>query len=255
MIGLATWHQGRCGSSVLGSLLNQHSQIHAQNEIFSRYMPRRWGERQVPPMQEVLASAVREAKKPVVNIEVKCLQAQNFSLYPKASFRDWLQCAASHGFKRHLLIHRRNGLRRLVSHLMAQRSGIYVQPQDARPRELADRQITIDLKAICEGVETHSLLGWLERYDDAHRQLLEELRKWCREQKQPAPLELIYEEMIEPSPQLAYRKICTALELEPEPVQVRLKRINPEPLAQLICNWAEIESLLTHTRFAWMLAA
>ena len=50
MNGVVTWHQGRCGSSVLGSLLNQHSRIQAQNEIFSGYMPRRWGEKPVPPM-------------------------------------------------------------------------------------------------------------------------------------------------------------------------------------------------------------
>ena len=58
-----------------------------------------------------------------------------------------------------------------------------------------------------------------------------------------------------PSPQLAYGQVCAALGLEPEPVQVRLKRINPEPLVQLIRNWTEIEALLSPTRFAWMLAA
>ena len=255
MNGVVTWHQGRCGSSVLGSLLNQHSRIQAQNEIFSRYMPRRWGEKPVPPMPDVLASAVRDAKKPVLNIEVKCLSAQNFALYPTASFRDWLMTTADHGFHRHLLIHRRNGLRRVVSHLMAQNSGIYVQQQDAQPRDLADRQLTIDLKAIHEGVETHSLLGWLELYDQTHQQLRHTLHQWCDEQKQPRPLELIYEEVIEPTPQLAYAQVCATLELEPEAVQVRLKRINPEPLTQLICNWSEIESLLAPTRFAWMLAA
>ena len=81
------------------------------------------------------------------------------------------------------------------------------------------------------------------------------LQQWCQEQQQTPPLELIYEEVIEPSPQLAYGQVCAALELEPEPVQVRLKRINPEPLVQLIRNWAEIEALLAPTRFAWMLAA
>ena len=253
MIGLVTWHQGRCGSSVLSSLLNQHSRIQAQNEIFSRYMPRRWGDKPVPPIQEVLGGAVRDARKPVLNIEVKCLSAQNFALYPKACFRDWIEATASHGFQRHLMVHRRNGLRRLVSHLMAQRSGVYVQQQDAKSLELADRQLTIDLEAIHEGVEAHSLLGWLERYDHTHKQLRDGLQQWCHEQQQEPPLELIYEEVIEPSPQLAYNQVCAAMKLEPEPVQVRLKRINPEPLAQLICNWQEIEALLAPTCFSWML--
>ena len=255
MIGLATWHQGRCGSSVLNSLLNQHSRIQGQNEIFSRYMPRRWGDKPVPPMQQVLAEAVQQASKPVLNIEIKCLSAQNFALYPDAALNDWLAAIAGHGFQRHLLIHRRNGLRRLVSHLLAQRSGVFVQRQEDAAAPLAERQLTIDVEAIREGVETHALLGWLERYDHCHQQLRDGLQQWCREQQLPPPLELIYEDAIEPSPQLAYAQVCAALELEPEPVTVRFRRINPEPLPQLIRNWAEIEALLAPTRFAWMLAA
>ena len=255
MIGLATWHQGRCGSSVLGSLLSQHSRVQTHNEIFSRYMPRRYGDQPVPTMQEVLAEAVRESTKPVVNIEIKCLSAQNFALYPKASFIDWLSTAAQLGFEHHLLIHRRNGLRRLVSHLMAQQNGVYVKQQASSPISIASRKLIIEPAAINEGVETHSLLEWLDRYDHTHEQLRDGLQRWCKQQQQQPPLELIYEESIESSPQLGYKQVCAVLGLDPEPVQVRLKRINPEPLAQLISNWPEIEALLEPTRFAWMLAA
>ena len=255
MIGLATWHQGRCGSSVLGSMLNQHSQIQAQNEIFSRYMPRRWGDRPVPSMNEVLSAATGEASKPVLNIEIKCLSAQNFALYPQATFQDWLRAVAGHGFERHLLIHRRNGLRRMVSHLMAQRTGVYVQRRHAAATALADRRITIEPAAIREGVETHSLLEWLNLYEHTHQQLRKDLNCWCEAQRQQPPLELIYEEAIEPSPQLAYHQVCESLGLESEPVRVRLERINPEPLAQLISNWDDIAALLAPTRFVWMLEA
>ena len=66
---------------------------------------------------------------------------------------------------------------------------------------------------------------------------------------------MIYEEAIEPSPQLAYHQVCESLGLESEPVRVRLERINPEPLAQLISNWDDIAALLAPTRFVWMLEA
>tara|TARA_Y100001933_G_C19008429_1_gene567643 strand:- start:4610 stop:5230 length:621 start_codon:yes stop_codon:yes gene_type:complete len=204
-------------------------------------------------MRKVLDDAVQRAKKPIVNIEVKCLSAQNFALYPTANFQDWLEAAASHGFERHLLIARRNGLRRLLSHLMAQRSGVYVKQQYDESLPLAERQITIDVNAIQEGLETHSLLDWLELYEQTHWQLRDDLKQWCMERQQPPPLELIYEEVIEPSPQLAYSKVCNALGLATEPVHVRFRRINPEPLVQLIRNWQEIETLLTPTRFSWML--
>ena len=120
MIGVATWHEGRCGSSVLGSLLNQHSQIQAANEIFSRYMPRRWGDKPVPAIPDVLHQAMATASKPVLQIEIKSLRAQNRSLYPGLTLEDWLDQLFAHGFQRQVILHRRNGLRRLVSHLMAQ---------------------------------------------------------------------------------------------------------------------------------------
>ena len=255
MIGLVTWHQGRCGSSVLGSLLNQHSQIQTFNEVFSKHMPRRRGDQPIPRMAEVLEGSVLACVKPVLNLEIKYLSAQNFALYPTAHVDDWFTELSGYGLRRHLLIHRRNGLRRVVSHLMAQRTGVYVQQKNVLPSRDVSRQLTIDKASITEGFETHSLLGWLEVYDQAHHQMREGLTAWCSQHQQPAPLELFYEEMIEPSPQLAYAQVCVALGLEQEPAVVKLQRINPEPLSQLIRNWSEIKALLAPTRFAWMLAA
>ena len=72
MIGLLTWHQGRCGSSVLGSLLGQHPQITVHNEIFSKYMPRRRGNDPLPSMAEVFAEVVSGDKHCLyADIEIK----------------------------------------------------------------------------------------------------------------------------------------------------------------------------------------
>ena len=253
MIGVATWHEGRCGSSVLGALLNQHSQIHAANEIFSRYMPRRWGDKPVPAIAEVLHQAMATASKPVLQIEIKSLRAQNRSLYPGVTLEHWFEQLLAHGFQRQVILHRRNGLRRLVSHLMAQRSGVFVQSA-AEP--LAERQpLQINTSAIREGAETHDLVHWLDLYATTHQQLVEALERFCVAQGLPAPLELVYEESLEANPQVAYRELCTWLELEPEPVTLLHRRINPEPLPQLIANWEEICSLIEPTPYAWMLAA
>ena len=253
MIGVATWHEGRCGSSVLGALLNQHSQIQAANEIFSRYMPRRWGDKPVPAMPEVLQQAVAQARKPVLQIEIKSLRAQNRSLYPERTLGYWFDQLLAHGFRRQVVLHRRNGLRRLVSHLMAQRSGVFVQSA-AEP--LAERTpLLINTKAIQEGAETHDLLHWLDLYATTHQQLVEALERFCAAQALPPPLQLIYEESLEMDPQAAYRQLCAWLELEPEPVTLLHRRINPEPLPQLIANWEEICGLIEPTAYAWMLAA
>ena len=253
MIGVATWHEGRCGSSVLGALLNQHSQIQAANEIFSRYMPRRWGDQPVPAMPEVLYQTVVQASKPVLQIEIKSLRAQNRSLYPELALRYWFDQLLVHGFQRHVTLHRRNGLRRLVSHLMAQRSGVFVQSSGAPP--LRREPLTVNTTSIREGAETHDLLHWLDLYASTHRTLVEALERFCAARALPSPLQLIYEDSLEADPQLAYQQLCAWLELEPEPVTLLHRRINPEPLSQLIANWGEICDLIAPTPHAWMLAA
>ena len=253
MTGVATWHEGRCGSSVLGALLKQHSQIDAANEIFSRYMPRRWGDKPVPAMPDVLRQAMAAASKPVLQIEIKSLRAQNRSLYPELPLEHWFEQLLAQGVQRQVILHRRNGLRRLVSHLMAQRSGVFVQSA-AEP--LVQRPLLfIDTSAIQEGTETHDLLHWLDLYATTHQQLVEALQQFCGAQGLPAPLQLVYEESLEADPQVAYRQLCVWLELELEPVTLLHRRINPEPLPQLIANWEEICGLVEPTPYAWMLAA
>ncbi len=71
----------------------------------------------------------------------------------------------------------------------------------------------------------------------------------------PAPLQLLYEESLEADPQVAYRQLCAWLELEAKPVTLLHRRLNPEPLPQLIANWKEICGLLEPTPHAWMLVA
>ena len=253
MIGVATWHEGRCGSSVLGALLNQHSQIQAANEIFSRYMPRRWGDKPVPPIDRVLQQTVAEARQPVLNIEIKSLRAQNRSLYADLPLEHWFEQLLAHGFRRQLILHRCNGLRRMVSHLMAQRSGVYVQASAAPEHERSP--LLVNTAAIQEGAETHDLVHWLDIHAATHREMVEALQHFCASHALPAPLQLVYEESLEADPQVAYRQVCEWLELKPEPVTLLHRRINPEPLPQLIATWGEICRLIEPTTHAWMLAA
>ena len=249
--GIVTWHQGRCGSSVLGSLLNQHSQIQAANEIFSRYMPRRWGDRPVPAMHEVLQGTLAERSKPVLNIEIKSLHAQNRSLYPDQKLSDWLNLLRSHGFRRHVLLRRRHGLRRLTSHLMAQQTGVFVQPTQAP--STCQQPLLINTAAIREGAATYDLQHWLDLYVATHSEVLNAVQCFCSVNGLKAPLQLDYEDVIEDNPVRAYLQICGWLDLEPEPVTIQQRRINPEPLHQLIANWDEIVQLLESTTHAWML--
>ena len=220
-IGVVNWHIGRCGSSVLGSLLAQHAEITYSNEIFSPYMPRRRGNRILPE--------------------------QNLGLYPNLSRSDWVSRFASLGCQHHLVMRRRNGLRRMVSHVRASSSGVYVSATSASAPSQA---VTIPLENIVHGFRQRSLLEWLEVYEDGHVMMQEALSD-----AEVPSLELVYEEDLEDSPLQAYQRVCQFLELEPGAPELRYRKINRGKLRDLIANFEAIESCLSTTRFAWMLDA
>ena len=67
-------------------------------------------------------------------------------------------------------------------------------------------------------------------------------------------LELVYEDMIQ-SPRQVFASVGAYLGVDGiDPGKIRLKKQNPEGLAQLIMNYDEIEALLKNTRFAEYIA-
>ena len=255
MPGVVNWHIGRCGSSVLGSLLKQHPQIAYSNEIYSRYMPRRRGSKQLPALAQVLDQVRQGLALPWHCFEVKHLPDQNLGLYPGLTHRDWLQTFLERGYEQHLVMTRRNGLRRIVSHLRAAQTREYVRKEQGQAGGVDPEPLVIPLEGISHGFAQRSLLAWLEIYEQGHAAMLELLQTAQRQQPDLAWMELVYEDHIEPDPCIAYSMVCEQLRIPASPVTVTLRQINPGPLSALISNYDEICRVLSSTRFAWMLEA
>lgn len=246
-IGVVNWHIGRCGSSVLGSLLAQQPEITYSNEIFSPYMPRRRGSRVLPLLEEVLEQAQQGVQTPFHLFEVKHLPAQNLGLYPGLAASDWLSRFARLGCTHHVLMCRRNGLRRMLSHVRASRTGVYVSSNDAA---CPDQPVTMPLEHITHGFESRSLVEWLQAYEEGHG-----LMQRVFTQAQVRWLELVYEDDIEESPLQGYQRVCDFLGLVPVNPILRYRKINRGDLRDLIANFEAVESCLAMTPFAWMLYA
>ncbi len=249
--GVVNWHLGRCGSSVLGSLLAQHSAIDYSNEIFSPYMPRRRGEKQLPSLVDVVREAQSSLSSPWHLFEVKHLAAQNLGLYPELKLKDWLSAFHGLGFRRYLLMGRRNGLRRMLSHVCAAQTGVYVD----HGKSSASGQVPVILPTenVVHGFQSSSLLDWLEEYESGHQIIKNALVDWSKRHADVAWLELTYEDDIEFSPLIAYKRVCEFLGLQSEEPILTHRRINRGSLTQLVANFDEICHLLQPTRFAWML--
>lgn len=250
--GLVNWHIGRCGSSVLGSLVGQHSKVQSDREIFSRYMPRRWGVGPRPSMDFVFCCTREARRKPNQMIEIKHLPEQNLGLYPGASIEQWLAIAALNGFTKHIITFRRNGLKRLVSHALAQQTGRYVL-KAGDEYFVEPIRFRLNCHEVQEGFGSNGVIAWLSRYEEAHMNLRRKLGEWCQESDSAGVCELIYEEDIERDPLIGYAKVCGCLGVSPEqPMVTHLKVVN-EPLSSVLTNFSEVKALLSGSRFEWML--
>ena len=253
MSGVVNWHIGRCGSSVLGSLLAQHPSIAYSNEIYSRYMPRRRGSSTLPSIGSVLEQAEQAVSGSNLHLfEVKHLPDQNLGLYPQFDVQDWLNLFFVHGYKHHLLMRRRNGLRRIVSHVRAAHSGQYVLGSSSDAVNYSP--ITIPLEGIVHGFGTRTLLGWLEEYERGHEVMCDCLCDLDKSNPDFSWLELVYEDRIEHDPRMAYRDVCDFLGLPAVDVDLRYRKMSPGRLVDLIDNLDEVRDCLFPTRFAWMLS-
>ena len=90
-------------------------------------MPRRRGLSSLPTIDSVLEQAEQASTGCDLHLfEVKHLPDQNLGLYPQLEVQDWLNLFFAQGYRHHLLMRRRNGLRRIISHVRASQSGQYV---------------------------------------------------------------------------------------------------------------------------------
>ena len=206
----------------------------------------------MPSIVSVLAQAEQATSGCDLHLfEVKHLPDQNLGLYPQLGVQDWMNLFFAQGYKHHLLMRRRNGLRRIVSHFRAAQSGQYVLGSsgfvDGSP-------ITIPLEEIVHGCGTRTLLGWLEEYDRGHQVMQDCFDALDKSNSDFSWLELVYEDHIEHDPRNAYRKVCDFLGLHAVDVDLRFRKMSPGRLADLIANLDEVRDCLSATRFAWMLS-
>lgn len=236
---------------MLGSLLAQNSHIAYSNEIYSRYMPRRRGNQVLPSLGQVLDSAREGVYRPWHLFEIKHLSDQNLGLYPMLSRLDWLQYLIANGYRHHVVMRRRNGLRRIVSHLRAAQTGQYVV-NSVRHLQ-SPLKVEVSLESIVHGFASRSLLEWLEIYEQGHEEMMSVLKECYLNDGSIAFLELTYEDNIQNDPIKAYRMVCEFLSVPCESVDVRHAAINSGLLTDLISNFDAVCDCLSTTRFAWML--
>lgn len=243
--GIFMWHHGRCGSTVLGRVLNQHPAIRWRGEIYEPY-----ADAGTPRLnfRDDLKYTQLECGRKLPGFEIKGLPSQHLPTLG-VSLRQFLDAVRELGFSHGIFLDRRNTLRKLISvQIVDQGLRQSYHTAVGKDADLKGR-LRVDPQRIRIQGKHAPLLDMIRHIEEETgkaRQLMAEYFDF---------LPLYYEDHIEADPLVAYREILAHLGLPPHEAQVTLKRVNVKTLQELVENYREVEDLLAGTRYEWMLAS
>ena len=234
---VALFHIGRCGSTVLTELLDQHPKMYWDGETYGRVLDELKDAGQdrstsgFDPATYVEQRLQRSGSR-WFGYDVKFFHVTDFNV----TVDDYVNQITSRGITHLVVLRRRNYLRKVVSTEIGQLRGWY-HKRDG----LAVERIRLNFSA----KDLSRLLGQFEQWDREYA-ILDGVSA-----AHPV-LQIDYETHIENDPRVAYKMVSDFLGLAPFETQVTLRRANPEPLSDLVENLDEVEAVLRGTSYAWM---
>ncbi len=267
------FHEGRCGSTILGDLLDQHPKIkwmaepywsilnswrmkwlvHRGEEkdiLFSKdllntYAKMKKGELNILPEGEDVFSALETWRKAstekFLGVEIQFFELDLFNI----RFKDYIQNVKEKGTPHFIVLERKNQLRTATSFLIAAKNLQF--------------HITSDKKAQVTKIKINPSSMFLKDKEITLIEHLQETKRiYSHIKKVLLPekhLYLSYEEDIASDPLVAYKKVCRFLNIQSleEEAFIRYNKTNPFLLKDIIENFDEIVEELKETEFEWML--
>lgn len=240
---IAMLHAGRCGSSVVADMLQQHPDVRWVGEPFENMQPVYYRMSARHRARDVIANPMYRKPFRYFGFDSKYLPEQH--LCPALADKtpaEYVALLLDLGFTHFILLDRRNHLRRAVSIAVGDRTGLWnsFTPVGDAPAVHLDPERFVSYGRVMPLLEFFQNLE--TRYAVFH-ELLAGRRL----------LELNYEDDVERDPRVAHRKVCEFVGIPPRPVEVRLKRLNPKPVDRMLDNFPEVAARLRGTRYEWML--
>lgn len=268
-----TFHEGRCGSTILGDLLDQHPKINWAGEfywlIYNSWREKwlndrgvaKWtgyhedlcyelekmkrGELSILPEGEDIFS-ILEKKREISSEKFLGIEIQTLELDPFAiSLEEYISKIKEKGAQRFIVLERKNQLRTAVSFSIARKNS---QLHITSDKEEKITTIKIDPSSMILKARKKSLMEHLQEAKRNYNRIKNILEP-------EGYLYLCYEDDIFSDPVVGYTKVCQFLNIPTlqEEVFIRYNKTNPFSLKDIIENFEEIEKELSGTEFEWML--
>lgn len=227
------WHTGRCGSTVLSSMLNQHSQIYCTEELLEgysklykrlKYKPLAWLGSKL-----LIRYAMLNNYAEIFGLEMKVWHLYRLD----ANVSEAMNFLALIGINKHIVLERQNYLRVIASSNVSKKRSSWHIRSENKPTLT---KVYVDPGGLAYAIQTFS---------DFYNELKVLLGENC--------LWLTYEKDILQNPQAAFDKVVNFLELNQIKPKISLGQTNPYPLKEIVLNFDEISNKLKNTPHEWML--
>lgn len=237
------FHTGRCGSTVLGNMLNAHSKVFWPSEIFVEFMRTEKNVNKKRFVEDTIEQSRQSSVSMVYGFETKYLPQQHLSQRCiNMEIEDYISLLRKINFSKFIVIRRKNYLRRAISAQVGSKTKKWHSMQNITSSE----KITIDINSFSTGVTQEPILELFCCMDESFDRLKMLL-------SHDDTLFLTYEDDILEDPRVAYRKVCEFVGIVDESPIIELRRTNSFRYEDIVINFKEVQAILKDTKYSWML--
>ena len=237
------FHIGRCGSTVLGNMLNAHSKVFWGNEIFAKFMRNEKKEIKKGFVEHTIEQSRQSRVSLIYGFETKYLPQQQLShKCINMDLKDYIALLRKLNFRKFIVIHRKNYLRRAIS----AKVGMQTKKWHSRREVTFPEKISIDMNSFTTGVIQEPILELFRCIDENYKRLNALL-------SHDDTMYLTYENDILKDPRVAYKKTCDFFGIKDESPKINFYRTNPFRYEDIVINFGEVANILKGTKYSWML--
>lgn len=238
------FHFGRCGSTLLGNMLNAHSQLNWKSEIFHSLHENSRSNTKNADGIEILNSILEEsATKKHLGIETKFQHLDSNGL--DMELEDFLSLLGQLNFTKFIVLSRRNYLRQAISVARGQMTKTWHVTSSGELPD--DSPFEFDLEQVSLGGTNRTLLDCFEFLNTTYDKAIGLFQSLGLD-----VLKLEYESDLEQDASIGFRKTVSFLGIRNEAPRISLRKLEQRPVSEIVANFSDIKRALANTPYEWM---